>query len=80
MILQYKTFAEIEALLSEAIRLSNNTIREIADSTKIKPNTLYKWRSSKGHLSPAKADALLLYFQKEEPDILSLAENTLSSI
>ena len=40
----------------------------------IKANTLYKWKTNeKVHLSPAKADALLLYFIENEPDTIITA-------
>ena len=64
----YNTFAEIEALLKIAIELPGSSIKEIAAATAIKPNTLYKWKSNENaHLSPQKADALLLYFIQNEP-------------
>ena len=70
----YNTFAETEALLQTAIGLPGRSIKEIAAATGIKPNTLYKWKSSNVHLSPQKADALLLYFIQNEPDRLERAE------
>ena len=70
----YNTFAQTEALLHAAIGLPGSSIREIAVATDIKPNTLYKWKSSTVHLSPQKADALLLYFIQNEPDRLERAE------
>ena len=70
----YNTFAETEALLQTAIGLPGRSIKEIAAATGIKPNTLYKWKSSNGHLSPQKADALLLYFIQNEPDRLERSE------
>ena len=70
----YNTFAQTEALLQAAIGLPGSSIREIAAATGIKPNTLYKWKSSNVHLSPQKADALLLYFIQYEPDRLERAE------
>ncbi|MBR6185341.1 MAG: transposase [Bacteroidaceae bacterium] len=71
----YNTFAETEALLLTTIGLPGHSIKEIAASTGIKPNTLYKWKSSgKAHLSPSKADALLLYFIQHEPERLEFAD------
>ena len=75
---KYTTFAELEALLLTAINLSDFTIKEIAAATGIKANTLYKWKTTPVHLSPEKADKLLLYFMKHEPDRLELAELFLS--
>ena len=70
----YKTFAETEALLKTTIGLSGRSIKDIAAATNIKMNTLYKWKSSgKGHLSPSKADKLLLYFIHEEPERIASA-------
>ena len=71
----YNTFAETEALLQTAIELPGSSIKEIAAATAIKPNTLYKWKSSgKVHLSPQKADRLLLYLIQQEPARLERAE------
>ena len=71
---QYTTFAETEALLRTAINLRGETTKSISTATGIRADTLYKWKSTKGHLSPSKADALLLYFMKNEPNRLELAE------
>lgn len=71
----YNTFAEMEALLLTAIELPGSSIKEIAAATDIKPNTLYKWKSNENaHLSPQKADALLLYFIQNEPERLAEAD------
>ena len=71
----YNTFAEMEALLKIAIELPGSSIKEIAAATAIKPNTLYKWKSNENaHLSPQKADTLLLYFIQNEPERLFVAE------
>ena len=61
------TFAETEALLRLSMLLSQNTVKQIASECGIKPNTLYKWRTTDVHLSPQKADALLSYFVENEP-------------
>lgn len=60
--------------MQTAIGLPGRSIREIGAATGIKPNTLYKWKTSNVHLSPQKADALLLYFIQNEPDRLERAE------
>lgn len=70
----YNTFAETEALLKTAFGLPGNTIKDVAAATGILPNTIYKWRTSSVHLSPSKADALLIYFMENEPQRLQLAE------
>lgn len=70
----YNTFAETEALLQTAIGLPGSSIKEIAAATSIKPNTLYKWKTTSVHLSPQKADTLLLYFLENEPERLENAE------
>lgn len=70
----YTTFTKMEALLHTAIGLPGRSIKDIAAVTAIKPNTPYKWKSSgKGHLSPEKADRLLLYFTQNEPERLASA-------
>ena len=60
------TFTETEALLKLAMTLSKNTVKQIAEATGIQPNTLYKWKTTDSHLSPQKADTLLLYFINNE--------------
>ena len=71
----YKTFAEMEALLLTAIGLPGRSVKDIAAATGILPNTLYKWKScDKAHLSPSKADRLLLYFIQNEPERLEFAD------
>ena len=71
---QYTTFAETEALLRTAINLRGETVKAISAATGIRADTLYKWKTTKVHLSPPKADALLLYFMENEPNRLELAE------
>lgn len=56
------TFTEIESILLNAVKLSENSVKTIAGATGIKASTLYKWKTTDGHLSPTKSDALLLYF------------------
>jgi len=75
---KYTTFAELENLLLTAIGLSGSSIKDIATETEIKANTLYKWKTTPVHLSPEKADKLLLYFLEYEPERLELAEKILS--
>ena len=60
------TFSETEAMLKLAVKLSPNSVKQIAESCNIKPNTLYKWKTTDDHLSPQKADTLLLYFINNE--------------
>ena len=75
----YNTFAETEALLQTAIGLPGRTTKAIATATDIRPDTLYKWKTTDTHLSPPKADALLLYFIQNEPMRLELAETVLAA-
>ena len=77
-LLNYTTFAEMENLLLTAINLPGSSVKDIAKATSIKTNTLYKWKTTPVHLSPEKADKLLLYFIEHEPDRLELAELVLS--
>ena len=76
------TFFETERLLLTAFELSDNSVKSIALSTGINSSTLYKWKTTNVHLSPSKADALLLYFMANEPQRLELAEyiNTTNNI
>ena len=75
---QYNTFAQTEALLLTVITLPGSSIKTIAAGTGIQANTLYKWKTTPNHLSPEKADKLLLYFIEHEPNRLELAEMVLS--
>ncbi|MBE5767734.1 MAG: hypothetical protein E7335_11375 [Clostridiales bacterium] len=74
----YTTFAETEQLLRAAISLPGSSIKSIAAATGIQANTLYKWKTTSVHLSPEKADKLLIYFIENEPHRLELAELVLS--
>ena len=74
---QYTTFAENEALLLTAISLPGSNIKSIAAATGIQANTLYKWKTTPVHLSPEKADKLLLYFMEHEPERLEMADTIL---
>ena len=71
---KYKTFAETEALLLTAIGLDGDSITHIANATGINVDTLYKWKNTTVHLSPEKADRLLVYFVQNEPYRLKMAE------
>ena len=74
---QYTTFSETEALLLTAVSLPGSSIKTIAAATGIQANTLYKWKTTPNHLSPEKADRLLLYFMEQEPQRLELADTIL---
>lgn len=76
---QYITFVETENILRTTINMKGNTVKDIAAATGIKVDTLYKWKTTEAHLSPAKADALLLYFIQNEPQRLELAETVLAA-
>ena len=67
-------YAETESLLLIALSLSPNSIKAISEATNIKVSTLYKWKTTDVHLSPKKSDALLSYFQEQEPLVLLVAE------
>ena len=75
---EYIPFAAMEQLLLTAIGLPGSSIKSIAAATGIQANTLYKWKTTPNHLSPEKADRLLLYFMEQEPERLELAEKILS--
>jgi len=74
---QYTTFAQTESLLLTAVQLPGESIKTISAATGLKANTLYKWKTTPVHLSPEKADKLLLYFMEHEPDRLELADTIL---
>ncbi len=67
------TYAETELLLKTAIGLSQNSVKQIAAECGIKPNCLYKWKTTDANLSPSKHDALLLYFLENEPQTIVAA-------
>ncbi len=67
------TFLENDLLLKTAITLSDNSVKHIAAESGIKANTLYKWKTTDVHLSPAKSDALTLYFLEKEPKAIVAA-------
>ena len=71
---KFISFAETEQILRVALGLPGSSIKSIAEATGIKANTLYKWKTTDNHLSPEKADRLLLYFQSQEPKRLELAD------
>ena len=75
------SFTETE-LLSTVISLSNNATKYIATESGIKVNAFYKWKTTDVHLSPSKADALLLYFIENEPVVLIKASlvNTITDL
>ena len=76
---QYNTFAETEALLLTAIRLPGRTTRAIAAATGIRADTLYKWKTTEVHLSPPKADALLLYPESVKFDFLQTTKRPVAT-
>ena len=66
--------AETELLLTIAVMISPNSVKDIAEASGIKPNTLYKWKVTDRHLSAKTADALLSYFMKKELLTILIAE------
>lgn len=78
----YKTFAQMNELLQTAANINpkscnGKNIENIAAATGISKAMLYKWRSGSSNLSGDKFDALLMYFQNEEPERLRMAERML---
>lgn len=71
---QYNTFSQTESMLLTAIQFPGASIKSIAAETGIQANTLYKWKTTPVHLSPEKADKLVLYFMEHEPNRLELAD------
>ena len=71
---KYISLAETEQILRVALGLPGSSIKSIAETTGIKANALYKWKTTPVHLSPVKADCLLFYLMKNEPARLELAE------
>jgi len=66
--------AENELLLTIAMIVSPNSVKDIANASNIKPSRLYKWRTTDSHLSAQKMDALMAYFAEKEPFSLIVAE------
>ena len=71
---KYNTSLQTEALLLTAIGLPGRNIKQISIDSGIKASTLYKWKTSKTHLSPTKMDKLLIYFMQNEPERLQFAD------
>ena len=71
---KYNTSLQTEALLLTAISLPGRNIKLISNDSGIKASTLYKWKTSKTHLSPTKMDKLLIYFMQNEPERLQFAD------
>ena len=71
---KYNTSLQTEALLLTAISLPGRSIKQISTDSGIKASTLYKWKTSKTHLSPTKMDKLLVYFMYKEPERLEFAD------
>ena len=61
-------------MLLTAISLPGRSIKQISTDSGIKASTLYKWKTSKTHLSPTKMDKLLVYFMYKEPERLEFAD------
>ena len=77
----YKTFTQMNELLRTAAQISpkncgGKKIEDIATETNISTAMLYKWRSG-SNMSLDKLDALLNYFQINEPNRLEMAERIL---
>lgn len=77
----YKTFTQMNELLRTAAQISpkncgGKKIEDIATETNISTAMLYKWRSG-NNMSLDKLDALLNYFQTNEPSRLEMAERIL---
>ena len=68
----FMTHRETVAILRQALRNKGkgHTIKAIAESIDLKPNTLYKWLAGKIELSPHNTDMLLFYFIENEPERL----------
>ena len=76
--MKYKTFSEMNELLRTAANLNpklcnGRKMEEIAEYVNISVQMLYKWRAG-GNMSGDKVDAVLRYFEEEEPSRLEMAE------
>ena len=61
-------YTEIELLLSIAMIISPNSVKDIAVASGIKASSLYKWRTvADYHMSAKKTESLLTYFVEKEP-------------
>ncbi len=72
--MKYNTSLYTEVLLLTAIGLPGRNIKQIAADSGVKASTIYKWKTSKTHLSPTKMDKLLIYFMQNEPERLQFAD------
>ena len=67
------TYAEIDALLKVALKLSESNVKQIAAESGINADTLYKWKTMVRNLSPQNMDRLMLYFMEKEPQTIIAA-------
>ena len=67
------TYAEIDALLKLALKLSENSVKQIAAKSRINADTLYKWKTMVRNLSAQNLDRLMIYFMENEPQAIIAA-------
>ena len=72
--MKIRTNTQIEGILRTAFCVDGNSIKDVAETTGINRNTLYKWNCAAMRFSPDNIDKLLLYFQEHEPERLDRAE------
>ena len=72
--MKIRTNTQIEGILRTAFCLDGNSIKDVAETTGINRNTLYKWNCGAMRFSPDNIDKLLMYFQEHEPERLNRAE------
>ena len=67
------TYEETDALLKLALKLSENSVKQIAAESRINADTLYKWKTMVRNLSPQNLDRLMIYFMEKEPQAIIAA-------
>ena len=67
------TYEETDALLKLALKLSENSVKQIAAESRINSDTLYKWKTMVRNLSPQNLDRLMIYFMEKEPQAIIAA-------
>ena len=78
--MKIRTNTQLEAILRTAFDIEGNSIKDVAETTGINRNTLYKWNCGAMRFSPDNIDKLLMYFQKHEPERFDRAERVYDAL
>ena len=68
-------FSDLEMILRKAIKLSDYSIKELADVSGMSKSGLYCFISGQNHISVEKGDLIINYLKENNPQALSVATN-----